>query len=139
MAEIIDIKDFEEKVKEGIKGKKDKKEPKKDKISKKLRMMIQKPIQPIQQQNINNSEIQQYMNQQNPVPEIKLGTKKLLIKGLSMPCKDKRDILEKKLISSEYINKYLDHHLYLGYIDTLNAHYKFAMVYSYHFLETLLT
>jgi hypothetical protein len=135
-----DLENFEENKK---KNKHQKKE-KKPKISKRLMMSIIKPPNLPFENNINKitntEDIKQYIEKTtNAVPEIKTGSKRVIYKIASMPCKDKSDILQKKLEQSEYLNKYLDNALYINYLDALNAHVKAGLCYAYYFTETLLT
>ncbi len=59
--------------------------------------------------------------------------------GMEISAKNKKQILEQKLIDSKYINEYLDNNLYISYLDTLNNHLKFGIIYGYHYLDTMLS
>jgi hypothetical protein len=132
-----DLENFEEKIKKNMKPKKEKK----IKLSKKMMLSIIKPPtlnKPVE--NNNNEEINKYIQKTtNPVPEIKNNSKKVIFKIASLSAKGKSNILQEKLETSEYLNKYLDNNLYLNCVDTLNSHYKAALCYVYYFTETILT
>lgn len=73
-------------------------------------------------------------------PEIQEGIKKIILRGFSMPMKgEKREKLCKRLEQSKFMGQYINDHLYTDYLDGFNDHYKAALVYSYHFLDVLVS
>jgi hypothetical protein len=124
---------------EEIKEKKQKKEKKEKRVSlpKKLMksMAINKPHLESKQMIIPDSVIERHYN---PIPEIKDGSKMLIFKAMSFPAKDKKNVLETKLKQSEYINKYLDHNIYLNYVDAFNSHVKFGLCYAYYYIDCMM-
>ena len=70
--------------------------------------------------------------------ELKDNVKNIAIRGLSLPVKQRAPILQAKLSKSEYINRYLNRYLVVDQLAVLNDHAKFALVYGFNVLETIM-
>ena len=70
--------------------------------------------------------------------ELKDNVKHIVLRGMSLPVKNRAPILQYKLANSDYINKYLNKYLILDNLAMLNDHAKFGLVYGFNVLETLM-
>lgn len=99
------------------------------------KQVIPKNPKPTRQIKTENELIYEHL-----IPdEIKIGYKSIIIRGLSLPAKDKQKILYNKLCNSTYINRYLNHYLLVDYFGTLNDHLKAGLAYTFHLIETMTT
>jgi hypothetical protein len=116
---------------------------KKEKIIKKVRKtpVNKKPVYQPPQLKFTEEELDHFekqINKKDPADnEVKDGIRDIIIKGLGYPARDKKDVLQEKLKKSKYINKYIDEKINCDLIDGLNPNAKFAVVYSYHYLDTI--
>lgn len=62
----------------------------------------------------------------------------MIIKGLSYPARDRKQLLEYKLNNSEYTNKYLKKYICVDKVAGLNDHLKFGLVYAVNLAESML-
>jgi len=71
--------------------------------------------------------------------ELKDNVKNVVLRGISLPAKQKATILHSKLKKSDYIDKYLNRYLIVDQIAIMNDHLKFGLVYAFNMLETIMT
>jgi len=71
--------------------------------------------------------------------ELKDNVKNVVLRAVSMPAKQKAPLLHSKLSKSDYINRYLNKYLIVDQIAVMNDHLKFALVYGFNMLETMMT
>lgn len=70
--------------------------------------------------------------------ELKDNVKNIVVRGLSLPAKQRAPILQAKLSKSDYINKYLNRYLVVDQLAVMNDHVKFGLVYGFNMLETMM-
>jgi len=70
--------------------------------------------------------------------ELKDNVKQVVLRGISMPAKQRAPILHAKLSKSDYINKYLNRYLIVDQLAVMNDHVKFGLVYGFNMLETMM-
>ena len=70
--------------------------------------------------------------------ELRDNVKNIAIKSMSIPAKNRAPFLHAKLHHSDYINKYLNKYLMVDSIAMMNDHFKFALVYGFNFVETMM-
>lgn len=70
--------------------------------------------------------------------EVKGGLKETVITAMSstFPDKQRRETLKEKLKSSQCINKYIDNRISDNFLNVLNDHLKFGVVYAYNWFDT---
>jgi hypothetical protein len=110
-------------------------EPKKEEQKKKST----KPIVMKPKPKEEKVHVPKITNELDVPSELKFGTKIVAIKALSIPARDKSQLLCKKMATSTYMNAYLDHYMLIDQIATLNDHLKFALCYAFHLFETVMT
>jgi hypothetical protein len=103
------------------------KKPKKPSAIKfKTPRMYKMPVEKVEKVN-KKSEEEVFQSMKSSIYEV-----------MAIPMKppEKKPILKKKLMDSEFMNHYLKNSLYDGYLRGINNNLKFLLVYSYHFMNT---
>jgi hypothetical protein len=103
------------------------KKPKKSTVIKfKTPRMYKMPVEKVEKVN-KKSEEEVFQSMKSSIYEV-----------MAIPMKppEKKPILKKKLMDSEFMNHYLKNSLYDGYLRGINNNLKFLLVYSYHFMNT---
>lgn len=67
--------------------------------------------------------------------ELKRNIKPTIFRLMSIPAKEKAALLNAKLNTSEFMNKYIDSYLYVDNIKYINDHAKFGLCYLFNYIE----